>query len=538
MTTKMLLPLLFLFCLAAYSSSFSKEFVWDDIPQIAENPYIKDLSNTPLFFTNGVWALSRMQESREPYYRPLFLLSIALDYKAWALNPLGYRITNILLHFLVVLFVYLIACMVLADRTAALVAAAIFALYPANTEVVAWISGRTDMIAALFLLPAFFFHNKRQFHFSLLFFACALLSKETSVVLPLLTISFGIIHGKKPRELAKETIPYLIVILAYFVIRRLAIDSAGLGLVFTPEKFFLLLKAVLHYLRVLVLPWPLPFLPNDVAPRTLVIDIIGTTAFGGMLAAFFKINRKAASFLLFWIIVFLMPPLAAQFNPLFNSFAYRFLYFPSIGYAIIVGALAANMLSKSRPARKMVLSAAVILLLLLYGSLIYIRGFYWRSTAALWEYSLSYFPDSAIAHNAMASLEPDKEKALYHFKMAETLNPGVGNNDIGLGTLYGMQGKYDLAEAYLVKGIVRASTKVGKAVGYNSLGNVYYFQGKIPEATKQYRNAVEIDSMNAEANYNLAMALKTAGMTEESMVYMKRYQALTVNGADTTAPRK
>src|SRR3989304_8889856 len=84
--------------LAVYINSLSGDFIWDDIEQIADNPVIKDIRNIPSFFTSHLWSLIRNPTIGSYYYRPFFLLSLAVDYNLWGLNPLGYHITNLILH--------------------------------------------------------------------------------------------------------------------------------------------------------------------------------------------------------------------------------------------------------------------------------------------------------------------------------------------------------------------------------------------------------------------------------------------------------
>ncbi|MBI5894042.1 MAG: glycosyltransferase family 39 protein [Deltaproteobacteria bacterium] len=499
----------------------------DDIPVIVDNPYIKDLSNIPLYFEKSVWSLSRVQEKTTPYYRPMFLLSIALDYKAWGLNPLGYRITNLILHFIIVLFVYLIADMLLKDKTGALIASAFFALHPANTEVVAWISGRTDAVAGIFLLPAFLLHYKKQYYFSIPLFACALFSKETSIVLPLLIGFYSIINGKKLFEILKEITPYLILIIIYLAIRSMVLGGVS-GMVLTHEKSIFLVKVIFHYLRFIIFPLPIAFIPDDAASTTLFPDIIGAIIFASIIIFSLKMKRKAVLFLLIWIGVAIIPTFAVILNPL-HSFTYRFLYIPLIGCAIIIGGLASHIFKNWDKSARYAATSIMFIALISYTAIIYIHGFNYRSNTALWENSLKYFPDSAFAHSYLAASLDDIEGQIHHYKIAINIDPSgsySGNRYIGLGTAYAKLGNYAIAKEYIEKGIKNASTYAGMSVGCNSLGNIYYLEKNLSEAKRMYEKAIETDNLNAEAYYNLALALKSMGMTEEASQYMKQYETL------------
>ncbi|NCO69270.1 MAG: hypothetical protein GW878_01935, partial [Acidobacteria bacterium] len=82
--------------------------------------------------------------------RPLLRLSYAFDYRLWGMTPKGFLATNLALHVVTVTGVWLLARRRLASEFGALIAAGVFALQPANAEVVAYVSGRsTGLMAAL-----------------------------------------------------------------------------------------------------------------------------------------------------------------------------------------------------------------------------------------------------------------------------------------------------------------------------------------------------------------------------------------------------
>lgn len=154
------IPLIALAAIFIYLPTLKSGFLWDDI-QIITHPL--HIGNNPYaFFFGG-----------DVYYRPLIHLSMNLDYSLWHLDPLGFHVTNILLHAINSILVFLAAFYLIESRITAsetgisgknrllqstwtpFLAALFFALHPIHTESVAWISGRSDMIATLFFLLAF-----------------------------------------------------------------------------------------------------------------------------------------------------------------------------------------------------------------------------------------------------------------------------------------------------------------------------------------------------------------------------------------------
>src|SRR5205814_1877512 len=79
------------------------------------------------------------------FFRPLIALSFFLDVKLWGLTPAGFHLTNVLAHVLVSLGVLRLAARVTGSEVGALSAGLLFAIHPAHSESVAFISGRTDV---------------------------------------------------------------------------------------------------------------------------------------------------------------------------------------------------------------------------------------------------------------------------------------------------------------------------------------------------------------------------------------------------------
>jgi tetratricopeptide (TPR) repeat protein/predicted secreted protein len=135
--------LLVLVVLAVYLNTFGFEFAYDDFRFVVNNKAIHKLGNAPSFFVAPV---------SEVCYRPITFLSLALDHAAAGLRPALYHVENVLLHALVTLLLYRLLLPVAAG--AAWLAAAVFAVTPLHTEVVANVTSRSELLAALFGLLA------------------------------------------------------------------------------------------------------------------------------------------------------------------------------------------------------------------------------------------------------------------------------------------------------------------------------------------------------------------------------------------------
>ena len=146
----------------------------------------------------GDWAPLR-------YYRPLVVFSQALDAMIWGINPLGYHLTNVALHGLNGFLLHRIARALGAATATGLFAGALFVVYPWCPESVAWISGRTDVLATTATLSGLLAYlrarvasgRKRRFLLSgsLFFFVLGVLSKEAALPLSLMIVTVDLVSG-------------------------------------------------------------------------------------------------------------------------------------------------------------------------------------------------------------------------------------------------------------------------------------------------------------------------------------------------------
>src|ERR1051325_2506556 len=168
-------------------------FVFDDNYQILGNEFIKDLSNVPSAFTSSVWAFlsNDLMASQDSYFRPFFTVLFSINQALFGTHAGGWHFINVVIHAAVTYFVFLVCRAISGRPRPAYLAAAMFAVHPVHVESVAWLSGITDPLMELFLLPSFLCYlrykqngRRRELVFMLLFFFFALLCKEAAILLP------------------------------------------------------------------------------------------------------------------------------------------------------------------------------------------------------------------------------------------------------------------------------------------------------------------------------------------------------------------
>lgn len=190
---------LILLGIVAYSNTFSNGFVWDDASSVQINKHIQD----PSFF------FQLFKEQQHPFkmqdggnfYRPLVAASFMLDYVlAGGMDSNGeiatwsFHLTNMLLHIAAAVLLLLLMTRLGAPRLVRCLAPMVYVVHPLHTEAVAYISGRADMMSAVFMFAGLWFaiwdetFRRRIWGTTLsaLCFAAALMSKESSLIFPVL----------------------------------------------------------------------------------------------------------------------------------------------------------------------------------------------------------------------------------------------------------------------------------------------------------------------------------------------------------------
>jgi protein O-mannosyl-transferase len=173
----------------AYANSLPNGFSFDDNFYILHNQAVTTASLPGLFRPTG-----------NNVFRPVTMTSFALNWVVGGARPFGYHLVNLLLHAGVVLLLYLVLQVLLEafpnGPIVAFVAALLFAVHPLHTEAVASIVGRSELLAAGFLLAAWLLHLGDKLIPALLCFLLALLSKESALVFVPMVLAGDCVRGK------------------------------------------------------------------------------------------------------------------------------------------------------------------------------------------------------------------------------------------------------------------------------------------------------------------------------------------------------
>jgi tetratricopeptide (TPR) repeat protein len=578
-----LLPLLGLVTLVVYSGALWFDFVWDDWPQIVNSPIIRSWSNLPRAFGSDLWYhVARHQV----YYRPMFVAWSMLNYALFGLRPWGWHLGAVLLHVGAVVSVFWLARRLGIEYWAAAVAALVFALHPVHIEPVAWVSAASDTMVTLFSALAFVaFLNARDSErraarremaawwiASLVLLACALLTKEMAVVIAVLVGIYAWLHPAEKKEspvtrflrAATEAAPYAVVTVGYALLRKHALLHAtgqfdpAHGMIDVARTLPLVLSI---YLRQLLIPLGMtalyytPYLMNATLSRFLLPVLVLVAAVIGV----WHWNRREANstvaFAGLWLLVGLAPALYLRNFGNGDFVRDRYMYLPSIGFAILA-ALAIRRLPsivKGWSAQAMQLCAVLVLcggylcasvaqqaywandmLLLVRGQSLYPGNPYAVAGLAK-EYSQRGAHDLAI-ELAQSVVRDHPEYAYGPLALAESyihagryeegrvwldrVNPEYAKSEVGMAGvagLYGEMGDYERALA-LCSEILEKEPGLLSAV-YNC-GNVHLMDGQYRDAEELLTRAVQLVPEQAAPKHFLGRALFQDGNNAEAQPYL------------------
>ena len=519
-----------------YGNVIGGKFLWDDDNNIVNNSYIKDGGHIGDFFTKDLLAGSGQTIG---WYRPALLISYAIDYGIWHLNPVGYHLTNIFLHVFSSLILFLIVLKIFYKWSVAFLSSLLFLIHPVQTEAVSYISGRADLLLVFLSLSSFYFFLlfqesntvKRSAIFygaSILSFVLALLSKETAIVFPLLLILFILTLGKRAGRLSFEKTsliiaPFLAISAVYQILRMtllnfghsFTVSGADIG-----HRMLMFLKAMPIY-------WKLIFIPLDLHyhfERKLVINgwdwMIATSIAVLILIvlSYVRLNsqRKFIIFGLGWFFISLIP-VSGVFVAINFIIGERWLYFSAVGIFIFI-ALCIDKISTAISSKRN--KSILIILLVIYLSFLGVlgvkRNFVWKNGVSLLTDTLKYAPNDPKLHNSLG-LEYIKEgqddEALQEFKLASSIDPADALIHYNLGVFYATH-KINKEAIYEFEKMVSLNQNL--KFGYGMLADLNYQNKEYVETLSWLEKLSVISQDSWEVYYKLAIAYNLLGDKKNS----------------------
>lgn len=578
---KKLLPLIIFISVLLYINSLSNAFVYDDVYIITENYLIKSLGNLPKLFQKDYLLLSG-----ELSYRPIVTLSYFIDYAIWQINPLGYHLTNVLLHTVNVFLFYCLIKSICKKHTVSIFATLLYLSHPILTETVNAVCYREDILASLFFLLAFTCFIKIRFPISekgtslkqtntrfipyyilsCASYCLALFSKEMAITLPILLALFDLLYalGNKRKTLTTSPkliwigrwIPfyggYIVVTGFYLFVRFIVFKNTFKTISVSPSNATTMTKVVASYVKLLFIPLNLN--ADYVVPYTKgygLSFILSALFIVSACILIVQLSRrdKLLTFFNLWFFITLLPVLGII--PIGNIMAERYLYLPIIGFCGTTGCIFANYL----PLRKYMAIILVGILLSMQIGVIYRNGV-WRDDVTLWHHTYNREPKSARACSNLGNAyfkNNQYEDAIQMYKKSLTFPYSYPFIHYNLGATYEKIGLVDkaieeykaslsphsdntlafnnLGTLYDKQGLYDMAIEAYKQaltnnpyfpLTHNNLGNTYERIGNSEKAEMEYTEALKIDNNYADAHNNLGAVYLKKGVLDNAIDELKK----------------
>ena len=522
-----------------FGQTLSHEFVnFDDHVYVYENPVITGGLTLP----GIIWAFTHTHARN---WHPLTTISHMLDCQLFGLNAGGHHFTNVVLHTIAVVLLFLVLRQMTGgpSRTGSVwpsaFVAALFAIHPLHVESVAWISERKDVLSGVFFMLTLGAYARyarqpsaaRYIMMSILF-ACGLMSKPMLVTLPfvLLLLDFwplrrfaesSSLKSKSKtlrwwdrksiqRRLILEKIPLLALsaasCLATLLVQRQAAGSID-QLPFAWRINNAIVTCVAYIWQML---WPVKlavFYPHPDNRLLLSQIFLALALLIAITVAVIALRQKRPYLITGWLwYLGMLVPVIGLVQVGEQARADRYTYLPQVGLYLALTWTIVD-LSASLRRRQEILSVAAATLITALTWRAWIQASYWKNSETLWTHTLAITSGNDVAHNNLGFIflrRGELDEAISHFQTALNIR---ANNP---------QTHYNL----------------GSALVHNNLGNALVRKKLVDEAITHYEKAVELRPDYADGHYNLGSALLQAGRIDEAIAHWQKTVSIQPNDAE------
>jgi len=519
----------------AFLNSLKGEFVVDDNNAIEKRATVKNLNRVPNIFATYA---KRLLSRHASFYRPLVMMSFALNYEQSRLSVISYHLTNIILHVIVTLLIYRMVLLIFKDPLLAVSTCLLFVAHPVHCETVAYVSGRTDLLVGVFLLLSFILYlrftqkaNKLLFIMILFFYTAAFLSKENSLIFPALIALYHYAFRKKMNAPAFIIICLLTLAFAAMTLwnRGPVASQGGEGAVehitttagTLRQRIPGIFSGLISYFRMLVFPLNLHL--DYGQKRFPMFDpqvILGVLTLAALIFLAVRMRRKnrLVTFSIGWFLLNLAP--SSNFIPVFSYIADHFLYLPSIGFFLIVSYGIKRLYT--RKCCRLTAGLLLLAIVALCFALTVKQNRYWRYQVSFYERTLSYSPNSIVCLVNLGNIysETGKEKeAITLFKRAFSLGFHGRRVYNGLGVAYDKLGNHPQAAAYYRKAI---ELDPNYTPSYNNLAAFNYRTGNKEEALELFKKILAIEPSSVQSYNSIGTIYKDMKRYDEAEANFKK----------------
>jgi tetratricopeptide (TPR) repeat protein len=477
-------------------------------------------------------------------FRPLVNVSYALDRSIWGPGPLGFHVTNLLLHLLDTWLVFVLARRLESDAGAirarrepessepprlpafATVVATLFAVHPMLFQAVGYVSARSELMAAAFVMASLLLVRRwidrgatvalasaPTLGGALALFACGLASKETAAAFPVLALAWDLLfrlgddEGRRRRVLFFH-LPLLALLAIAGAVRVVSFQSVEVTTL--PRSFGSNLMSQLpiawRYIGLLLFPRGQSIL--HAAPK--LSSFAEPAVWGSLLALLaasagaWLLRRQApiVPFAWIWLLIGLVP---SSLVPLNELMAEHRVYLASIGLFLLVGAAATALWRRSltRAARAAEALALVAIAVVLVAAT-WRRAAVWSDEVRVWKEATDRAPDAWPAHFFLGEALRRRDgcnAALESYRRTIQLDPSNELPHIRIGVCLADQERPALAKEEF-EAALAINPKSTQALDY--LGRIAGNAGHYDEARDYFERSVAANADNVAALLDLA----------------------------------
>lgn len=487
--------------------------------------YNSDLSNLFASFHRGLF-----DAVKDPYYRPLFLDSIILNFHLFGQDILGYHLVNIGFHALAVGLLYTLLMSVSIRPVQAFVLSLIFAVHPVLCQAVAWIPGRNDTMLAIFtfafLIKSVKYAQNGKLQDLLISFIALILAyftKETAIfVAPVAWVILVLYLGMnwRGKKIVMQYVVWVLSFMIWFVTRSAAtIAHNALDIAQVGGDFVQHLPVVIQYLGKVMLPVNLSVFPTQ---QDTVI-YYGLLALLLLIAGIFLSKTKPVKPIVGSLLVFLIlliPVLLVPQSIDKQTYEHR-LYLPFIGLLLLLPQLD---WFKNIVDAKILKFGIGLCILLAALNLKHQRNF--TDPLSFWTQAAETSPHSAYANMMLGARTDDTPEAARLFRKAYSLDPAQKYLNFYMAEMLQKEDSVIASEPYL--------QTEKKTSGYYKcnflLARVAMAKKDVPEAIGYLSAYLRSDSLDVQANYNLYFLYLQTGQMELAAIQanacINRFQVL------------
>ncbi len=465
-------------------------------------------------------------------WHPLTTLSHMLDCQLWGVHAGGHHFTNVVLHTIAVVLLFLVLKQMTGAIWQSAFVAALFAIHPLRVESVAWISERKDVLSAIFfmLTLAAYFHYARspslgRYVTMSIMFALGLMSKSMLVTVPfiLLLLDYWPLQRFSGRSSIKrlvlEKIPLLALSAAGGVVTLWVQQSSVARTEQLPVVWRIgngLVSCVIYVKQMI---WPVGLAvfyphPGDQLP---VWEVGVAIVLLGMASAGAIALRHKRPYLVtgwFWYLIMLLPVIGLiQVGS--QAHADRYTYLPQIGLYLFLAWAIADALTSRLQRRIVAATASVAIIALAWCA--HVQASYWRNGESLWGHALAVTSGNFMAHDGLGECLGNRgrlDEAIDQFQMALSIAPGYREIETNLMLALVKKGRTDEAITHL-QALLKEDPSNAQ-LHYN-LGNALRKKNDSRGAIAAYEKALAIQGRYPAAHYNLGIALDQNGQIEEAI---------------------